>query len=144
MIVGTATFKIVLSSTMMNSELDRITRAIHRFGSVGPAVSAPQAPAGAVVSDMVRERIAVRLGQAGSVRPERSGTARVEVGGGGPGDRHGIHAELAVVPRADAGRVDPHDHALVEHELDERLDLFAVGAVVALPHVDADLPDGVG
>ena len=33
MIVGTATLRIVLSSTMMNSALDSTTRAIHRFGS---------------------------------------------------------------------------------------------------------------
>src|SRR5579871_5956205 len=46
MMVGTATFRIVLSSTMMNSELDRMTRAIHRLGSAGPA-GAPQAPAAA-------------------------------------------------------------------------------------------------
>ena len=33
MIVGTATFRMVLSSTMMNSELESTTRASHRFGS---------------------------------------------------------------------------------------------------------------
>ncbi len=33
MIVGTATFRIVLSSTMMNSALDSTTNATHRFGS---------------------------------------------------------------------------------------------------------------
>ncbi len=43
MIVGTATFRIVLSSTMMNSELDRITSAIHRFGSGGAALAVFQA-----------------------------------------------------------------------------------------------------
>ncbi len=43
MIVGTATFRIVLSSTMMNSVLDRITKAIQRSGSGGPA-GAPQPP----------------------------------------------------------------------------------------------------
>ncbi len=41
MMVGTATFRIVLSSTMMNSELDRMTRATQRLGSGGPA-GAPQ------------------------------------------------------------------------------------------------------
>ncbi len=44
MIVGTATFRIVLSNTMMNSVLDRITNAIQRFGSAGPA-GLPHPPA---------------------------------------------------------------------------------------------------
>ena len=43
MIVGTATLRIVLSSTMMNSALDRITKAIQRFGSGGPE-AAPHPP----------------------------------------------------------------------------------------------------
>src|SRR5689334_8210452 len=44
MIVGMATLRIVLSSTMMNKVLDKITSAIQRFGSGAPA-GAPQPPA---------------------------------------------------------------------------------------------------
>jgi hypothetical protein len=57
MMVGTATFKIVLSSTMMNSELDKMTRAIQRFGSAGWSVAAPHPAPGAVVSDIGVQRI---------------------------------------------------------------------------------------
>ncbi len=56
MIVGTATLRIVLSSTMMNSELDKMTSAIHRFGSAGPAGAAQ--PAGAVGAGVVVMRCA--------------------------------------------------------------------------------------
>src|SRR4051812_16322806 len=52
MIVGTATLRIVLSSTMMNSELDRTTSAIHRFGS---------GAAGAALSDTSTPRLDDRL-----------------------------------------------------------------------------------
>ena len=52
MIVGTATFRIVLSSTMMNNVLDRITSAIQRFGSAGPA-GAPQLAACVSVIDVL-------------------------------------------------------------------------------------------
>jgi hypothetical protein len=38
MIVGTATLRIVLSSTMMNSELDRMNSASQRRGSGGAPV----------------------------------------------------------------------------------------------------------
>src|ERR1700712_2664409 len=41
MMVGTATFRIVLSSTMMNNALDRITRAIHRFWSLAALAAGP-------------------------------------------------------------------------------------------------------
>jgi hypothetical protein len=45
-IVGTATLRIVLSNTMMNSALDSTTSAIHRFGSDCSDPDAADVPVG--------------------------------------------------------------------------------------------------
>jgi len=53
-------------------------------------------------------------------------------------------SQLAVIPRAHAHRVDPYHDAAVHHDLDERLHVLVVRAVVALEHADRRRPILVG
>src|SRR5680860_990946 len=64
--------------------------------------------------------------------------------GRGPAEGHRIEAELAVIPGAGPGDVEPDGDPLVQHHLDERLELVGVRAVVALPHVDPHRPQRLG
>src|SRR3954462_10971551 len=90
MIVGTATFTIVLSSTMMNSELERTTRASQRFGSGGAVLC----QAGAVTRSPIG-------GATGHLSPQ-DGVEHVG-SEGGPGDVGQVGEAAERVPAVDGG-----------------------------------------
>ncbi len=102
-------------------------------GRITGGVPAPLTGAGR------RSRGARRVGRpTGLHRPHRLRPASGQVMGsrkacGAAAEGLQGHAELAVVPGAGALGADADGHPLVEHDLDERLDLLGVRAVVALP-----------
>src|SRR5262249_53210373 len=87
--VGTATLRIVLSSTITKRVLDRITSAIHRVGS-GASVGAPQPAVVVVVVSVIAPRRRVRVACRHSRTRVRQSRSR--------GRPRSGHAPVGVVP----------------------------------------------